>query len=265
MKRIALVPSLAYCPLITAHAGCMGTLPNSRESIVAAFSSEAQVIEVDIRVTKDGAVVLAHDDSLSLEYGGKAKLRSFLWEDIRRHAASSAGSALLDLEEFFNLAVELGVTLRPGCGTILNLDAKEDEVLAEAAALVRKHRMESSVVFTGLDRKGIETARRHLSGLRYFFNADELLPPSGASEEEITKVCSVASEFGCCGINLEWTRASRLFVEVARSRELPVMLWTVDREEDMRIVLMYEPDSVTTNRPDLLAASIDVNFADLSK
>ena len=204
----------------------------------------------------DGVVILAHDEGIRAGEGGKAKLRDLLWEDIRRLAVASAGSEVLNLEAFFSLAAELEATSCLEGGRILNLDVKEAEVLPMAAALVREHGMENSVVFTGLDWKGIEAALRHLSGLRYFFNADELLPSSGAREEDMVEACSVASEFGCCGINLEWTRASGLFIEVARSRELSVMLWTVDKEEDMRIVLAYAPDSVTTNRPDMLAAML---------
>jgi glycerophosphoryl diester phosphodiesterase len=48
-----------------------------------------------------------------------------------------------------------------------------------------------------------------------------------------------------------------VLVEIAQSRGFPVTLWTVDREEDMKIVLDYSPDSMTTNRPDILAALID--------
>jgi glycerophosphoryl diester phosphodiesterase len=257
MKPAAQIPSPARSPVIAAHAGCMGTRPNSREAIVAAFSSAAQVVEVDIRATKDGAVVLAHDDSLRLERGGRAELKSILLEDVMRHAAGSGDAAPLELDELFDLAAKLDATLRPGRAAVLNLDVKETAVLPRAAALVRRRGLEDSVFFSGLEKEGIETAMEQLSGLRYLFNADEFLPVTGAREEDMAEACSLASKFGCYGINLEWTRASGLLVEIAQSRGLPVTLWTVDREEDMKIVLDYGPDSMTTNRPDMLAALID--------
>jgi glycerophosphoryl diester phosphodiesterase len=256
MKPADQVSGLARRPVIAAHAGCMGTKPNSREAIVAALSSAAQVVEVDIRATKDGAVVLAHDDSLRLEHGRRAELKSILLRDVLRHAAGSGEAAPLELDELFDLVAELGATLRPGRAAVLNLDVKETAVLPRAATLVRRRGLEGSVFFSGLEREGIEAAMEQLSGLRYLFNADELLPAGGAREEDMAEACSLASRYGCCGINLEWTRASRALVEAARSRGLPVTLWTVDREEDMKVVLDYGPDAMTTNRPDLLDALI---------
>ena len=256
MKMVDQVSVSAGRVVITAHAGCMGTRPNSRESIVAAFSSEAEIVEVDIRSTKDGAVILAHDDSLSLKGGGKARLSALLHEDIRRHSAALACTPPLDLEELFSLVAELGATLRPGRPTILNLDIKDMDALPRTAALVRKHARQDSVVFSGLDRKGIEAARKELADFRYLFNADAFLPLSGAEEADMARACSLAREFGCCGINLEWTRVSGTLVRTARDWGLPVTLWTVDSREDMRTVLGFGPHSVTTNRPDLLAALI---------
>ncbi|OQP06094.1 hypothetical protein B1691_17245, partial [Geobacillus sp. 47C-IIb] len=51
-------------PLITAHTGCMNTPPNSIESILEGIKAGADIIEVDVRATKDGVAVLLHDEKI---------------------------------------------------------------------------------------------------------------------------------------------------------------------------------------------------------
>ena len=46
--------------IITAHSGCENTPPNSREHILAAIASGAEMIEVDVRMV-NGELRLSHD------------------------------------------------------------------------------------------------------------------------------------------------------------------------------------------------------------
>lgn len=234
-------------PLITAHAGCMGTLPNSRESFVAAFSSKADIVEADIRSTRDGIAVLTHDDAFSVDGSAPVKVASLDWGEIRALVDSGQADGIMRLEMFLDLAAELDRSLRNGAPTILNLDIKEPAILGAVARQVRDRGLASSVLFSGLEKEGVKEARAKLAGLRYLFNADE------GDEAACGKACSIAAEFGCAGINLEWMKASKFFVRSAREAGFQVMLWTVDEAEDMKTVLDLSPDSITTNRPDILA------------
>lgn len=233
-------------PYITAHAGCMDTLPNSRQSILAALASEADIVEVDVRASRDNVIILSHDDYLDLPDGTQPKVGDLDWQDMERYSPAS-GSAILRIEYFLDLAAQ------SGSNKILNLDIKESSALARTASIIRSHNLEEAVVFSGLGREGIRIAREQLKSMTYFFNADEMLPLSGTREADMNAACSLASEMGCRGINLEWTRASASFVEYAKARGLIVMLWTVDTEAEMLTALSFKPDSLTTNYPDLLA------------
>ena len=48
--------------IITAHSGCEGTFPNSREHILEAIASGAEMIEVDVRRSGE-LLYLSHDVS----------------------------------------------------------------------------------------------------------------------------------------------------------------------------------------------------------
>lgn len=240
-------------PLITAHAGCMGTIPNSRESFVAAFSSKADIIEADIRSTRDGIPVLTHDDSFSINGSAPIKVGGLDWGELLALVDSGQAEGIMRLETYLDLAAELDSAFRGGKSSVLNLDIKESASLGAVARIVRNRGLGPMVLFSGLKLDSLAEAREALSGLRYLFNADASLVAAESPEAGCRKVCAIASQFGCAGINLEWTNASAELVSRAKAAGFPVMLWTVDEAEDMRTALAYDPDSITTNRPDMLA------------
>lgn len=144
---------------------------------------------------------------------------------------------------------------------MLNLDIKEPGALEPAALVLRAQGLETRALFSGLDLEGIRkaAASEAVQGIPYLFNADALVPfpvdtpeADGLSQIRAERVCELATECGCSGINLEWIRADRVFVRRCRELGMRIMLWTVDDPDAMRSVLALEPDSITTNRPDLL-------------
>ncbi len=212
-------------PLVTAHSGCLGSRPNGREHIGLAIASGADQVELDIRLGPDGRVVLAHDEGLAPD-----------------------GSEVLELGEAFELL--------SGGGMVMNLDAKEPEAAIAAAGLARRRGCEDSIVFSGLGPEEVSLARDRIPGFRYLLNADSLLPASGYGSGQIRAACRMVAEYACCGLNLHHLAATKELMDYARPRCVPVMLWTVDTEDEMIAALELGPYSLTTNRPDLLARLI---------
>jgi glycerophosphoryl diester phosphodiesterase len=204
----------------------MGSAPNGREHIRLAIAAGADLVELDIRLDAEGRVVLAHDEKLALE-----------------------GKDLLALDEAFDLLGEGDI--------VLNLDAKEPEAAIAAALVARLRGREESVVFSGLGPGDTRLMRQRIPRFRYLLNADSLLPASGYGCEEIRAACRLVAENSCCGINLEWLAATDELMDYARRRCVPVMLWTVDAEDEMLRALEFRPFSLTTNRPDLLVRLIE--------
>ncbi|MCQ2463606.1 MAG: hypothetical protein MJ177_09445, partial [Clostridia bacterium] len=57
-------PALPADFTITAHTGCMGTKPNSLDSICAGDRYKSDIVEFDLRFDPDGNPVLWHDEKL---------------------------------------------------------------------------------------------------------------------------------------------------------------------------------------------------------
>jgi glycerophosphoryl diester phosphodiesterase len=226
----------------------MGTVPNSMDAITTALSSNADIIEVDIRATRDGVVILTHDDAVRMPDGRLVRIEDLEWGSIGPSFAGDENEGVLRLETLFELAAH--------SDAILNLDSKESRAMVLSTKIIESYDRKQDVIFSGLFEKDIAIADASLRGFRYLFNADSLIPRGGGDEDGIADACAVAAAFHCSGINLEWTKASEKLIEYARRRCVPVMLWTVDKESDMAAALEFGPYSITTNRPDLLGSII---------
>ena len=103
--------------IITAHSGCEKTPDNSREHILAAIASGAEMIEADIRQAADGTLYLSHD----------------LPED------TSVRPLLRELFE----------RIAPQESMEMNLDVKTEGLIEPVMALAKEYGLAKRIVFTG--------------------------------------------------------------------------------------------------------------------
>lgn len=184
-------------PLVTAHAGCLGTEPNSRDSIERAFTSGADFLEFDLRLTADGVVVLSHDpgsvgSGVTDSADRVLDIESCTW-DILCHWS---GGSLVRLEELLEIlagpelpraepAPDFPRGFEDGeCR--LNLDAKTGSAMSAAMSLVDRAGLSHRVVFSGLGVAEIREASGLRTGCRYLFNADDFVPrPERGPESDL--------------------------------------------------------------------------------
>lgn len=72
--------------MIVAHrANIYDSLPeNSLEGIKACIANNIDIIEIDIRITKDGVLIVMHDETLNRMTNGKGKIGDFTWEELSK-------------------------------------------------------------------------------------------------------------------------------------------------------------------------------------
>ncbi|GAP85859.1 putative glycerophosphoryl diester phosphodiesterase protein [Rosellinia necatrix] len=70
-------------PQTIGHRGFKAVSPeNTMAAFKAATEAGVEAIETDLHLTRDGVVVLCHDETLQRCYGNKAKVRDLDWNDI---------------------------------------------------------------------------------------------------------------------------------------------------------------------------------------
>lgn len=70
--------------MVVAHRGCWkGSSENSIDAIEACVAADIDMVELDVRATRDGVLVLMHDDSVDRMTDGTGKVEDMDWADLR--------------------------------------------------------------------------------------------------------------------------------------------------------------------------------------
>jgi len=221
-------------PLVIAHRGASGYLPeNTLPAYELAVAQRADMIEVDLHRTRDGAVVITHDEELA-GLGGRGEIADATLAEVRALDAGD-GNRVPTLEELLD-----------GFGTRipLNLELKRG-TKAEYAGL-------EELALDALDRRGL------LPRMLFSSFYDPVLTRLRALSPEARIALLVSRKFPQGAV----ARARALGAEALNPEDsidagLAVYVFTVDAEAELRRFLDLGVDGIFTNVPDRLRALID--------
>jgi glycerophosphoryl diester phosphodiesterase len=213
------------------------------------------MLEMDVHSTRDGEVVVIHDESVDRTTDGSGRIEDLTFGQIQE---LDAGYRFLDpsgVPSFQGCGVRIPrfeEVLESLPGVRMNVEAKGRGVAPGLVEVIRRHGAEDRVLVAAeweANRKAVRgypgpwgASRRHLFGfvLRIHLPGGRWYTP-GCDALQIPETHQ--------GIRVLTPR----FVREAHRRNLPIHVWTVDEPEDMRRLLAMGVDGIQTDRPDLLA------------
>lgn len=255
MARLALLPCLAAllwpaaasaqcdCPvegsIIVGHRGSgtndgSETLPeNTIESALAAHAEGAEMVEIDVQLTSDGALVLMHDDTVDRTTDGTGCVSALTLAEIM--ALDADGSSVVTLDAFFagvtgGVNVEVKLHESAACPA-QDLDATADAVVASIAADTAARQ----IIVSSFDLGVLQRIRASEPSIPIGFLA------TGAADIAMT------ATLGFEAIHLLAAVANARTVAQAHDAGLRMNVWTVDGTTDISRVLALGVDGVITN------------------
>jgi glycerophosphoryl diester phosphodiesterase len=199
-----------------------GDWSGARENTLAAFAAAeragADMIELDVRVTADGAVAVLHDPTLERVWG-------------LPHAVAELTRA--ELGEIPELADALAAVQIP-----VMVDYTRADVVEPALEAIREARALDRVLFSGACIEGHRRIRELAPEARIALTWEEGLPPSDELLEELRV------EY----FNPPYQLVTPERVALMHDRGLLVSTWTVDSITEMERVLDAGVDAVISNR-----------------
>lgn len=203
---------------------------NTLPSVASALAKGADVVEVDVRLTRDGVPVLLHDATLERMWGADVPVASLTFDEV----AELTGGGVPRLADALALLGE-----HPS-GRML-LDLTEAGEAAPALAAAEAAGLGERVYFCG-----------ELAAMR------EVRALDGDAEIAMTWKTSARPGPALLDallprwLNLRFGLVDEATVAFARDRGLLVAAWTADWERSMARLLALGVDAVTTNRLDAL-------------
>ena len=250
-------PYLAGAPMLVAHRGGSRLAP---ENTLAAFRQardrwRADMLEMDVRLTRDGELIVIHDPSVDRTTDGTGLVCELTLAEIR---ALDAGYRFTDLSgghSFRGRGVRvptLEEVLVELTDVWINVECKEPPAAGPLAEVVARHGAEDRVLIAAES----ERSRRGAAGYPgpwgvsrrqglLFFALHRL--PGGSPYTPSADILQVPERWK--GLRVVTPR----FVREAHRLNIPVQVWTVDEEADMRRLLDWGVDGIQTDRPDVLA------------
>lgn len=265
IKPVPVKPYLADTrPVILAHQGASDYAPSDTiEAFKLGMQQGADIIETDLHMTKDGILVLAHDETVDRLTNGTGAIEEMTLAELRqldfgyRFTADEGktfpwrgkGVTIPTLEEVFqqfpgvrvNLELKLSTTpMEPALYELVKRYKMEDKVgiaSFHADPGPRYRALDGGVAARSASTKDMYTfAALWLPGLSFLWQP----------QVELFQL-PTAQKVGPIEIRLDTPR----LIKAAHRVGVKVHYWTIDDEATMRHLLEIGADGIITDKPDL--------------
>jgi glycerophosphoryl diester phosphodiesterase len=225
-------------PLVFAHRGGAALAPeNTMQAFDNAVRLGADGLELDVRLSRDGVVVVHHDRTLDRTTALTGPIARRNADELRRAGVPALGDVLRRYPEA-RVIIELKVN-RPELALAAVAAVKQAGAIERVCfgsfgyRVLRAVRVRAPTVATSASREEVRWAlyrswfRWPVARVRY----------AGYQVPEVAGRTRVVSPW---------------FIECAHRSGLGVQVWTVDSEADARRLLAWGADALITDRPDII-------------
>ena len=244
--------------MLVAHRG--GSLLAPENTLVAFRSAVdtwwADMLEMDVHLTRDGRVVVIHDPTVDRTTNGSGRVADLTLREIQALDAGyrfQDGSGAHTFRGQGAIVPTLEEVLEACPGAWINVECKCAEVARPLVDLVMRHAAQDRVLIAA-GREALRRGARGYPGPWGVSREQGLLfwllhlLPGGSPYAPRADVLQVPEIWN--GRRIVTPR----FIREAHRQNIPVQVWTVNAVDDMRRLLDWGADGIQTDRPDLLSA-----------
>lgn len=231
---------------IFAHRGASGYAPeNTLEAFRLAMEQGADGMELDVHLTKDGEVVVIHDETLDRTSNGHGNVRDYTLEELKKfsfhnHMEKYQGVQIPTLKEALNLVknsrIKVNIELKTGIYWYEGIEEKTMDI-------VKTIGMEDRVIYSSFNHYSIQKVLEQNSDAEtaYLFSDVPL------------NMEKYAKDTGVKGLHPAVYHLKMAdFLETYMKSGLKVRVWTVNNKEDMKMFIDAGVDAIITNYPDFM-------------
>lgn len=232
---------------IHAHRGAAAYAPeNTMSSFEMAYEMGADAIELDVHLSKDGKVVVIHDDTVDRTSNGSGTVRDMTYAellelDFDNGKVGFSKTKIPLLEEVFKFAYQRNI--------FVNVELKENfyqngfPIIEKALEIEKEYGMSENVIYSSFNHyllrdlkkisKSIPAGILYLGGLVDIWEYAEKL-----------EVQAIHPHYLCLG--------DKDLVTRCHDHHIAVNPWTVDSESDILAMFQAGVDGIISNKPDVV-------------
>jgi glycerophosphoryl diester phosphodiesterase len=219
--------------LVIGHRGAAGLAPeNTFSSLYAAESSGVQMVEVDLRRTKDGQIVLMHDPALTRTHDDRRKVEDLTLAEISE-IGERENREIPELTRFLQ-AVKMPINLE------LKVGGMEEAVLSAIKNFPHK----------------VLISSHHPTVLKKIRALDEKIPLGFIIGQKMgymfRLMMLIAKQLDLYSIHPYHTLINPSHMKMMREMKVKVYPWTVNNPHELLILKGFGIDGVFTDYPNII-------------
>lgn len=234
--------------IIFAHRGDSGNYP---ENTMLAFKKALEIgvdgIELDVHKSKDGELVVIHDEDIKRTFKGKGLVKDYTLEELKafnckklkyRHDPQCR---ICTLKEVIETIKDKDITL--------NIEAKTDiihyDLENDIADLINKYDIKDKILISSFYHQTIKKLKKLGLDVKYgaLYGYKEDYEVDGNIVED-------AKNIGVYSINISKDLVTDEIVENAHNAGIKVFVYTVNSSSIMRDMINYKVDGIFTDYPE---------------
>ncbi len=228
--------------LIYGHRGASADAPeNTLRAFALAAEQQADGVELDVQLTRDGRLVVFHDETLERVTGEMGRLCDRTWEELRRLPIRLPGALP---EDGIPLLSEV-MTLLHDRGLQVNIELKNSVILYDRL----EERCLETVARAGMEKRTLYSSFNHVSMVRL-----KRLSPSARCgllyDCTMVEPWRYAAGLGMDALHPHYSELQQAGeVPAAHAVGLEVNPWTVNGTEALGQIIRLGADRIITNEP----------------
>lgn len=243
-------------PIRFAHRGSQILYPENTWHAfdIAVGDLNYRFVETDVQITRDGVVVVFHDDTLERCTNGVGRVDEWLWDDLRHLDAAytfspdgescplrGAGISIPRLDDTFDRYTEV----------CFNVDLKAPKSEWAVADVIKKMGREDATLIGSFSDRRIARFRRVTKG-RIATSAGPRDALAMYAASRVGRSVPSRADSYQLPARARWAAVDQRLVDAVHSGGKQIHVWTVNEADDMVKFLDMGVDGIITDRLDVL-------------
>jgi glycerophosphoryl diester phosphodiesterase len=234
-------------PLIVAHRGSSGSAPeNTLAAFRLAVDEGADMLELDVRMTRDFFLVVLHDQDIRRTTNGEGNVWDFSLQELRafdagvRFNARFKGERIPTLRQVMELLpshVNLNIEMKTDGEPRQKLALEEACILA-----VMEKKLEERTIVSSFDHA-------YLKRFHHLFPAIRTGALAMPVRDALASPSRLARTLGTSAYICSKEQVNAGIVQDAHAHDIPVACYSINTEKDLDRMLKLGVDSVVSDHP----------------
>jgi len=246
--------------LVIAHRGGPSLGPESTlYTFRKAVKLGVDVLEMDVRSTRDGQLIILHDDTVARTTNATGPVQNYTLIDLKKldaaHRWSPDNGQTFPLRNKGVSIPTLAEVFKAFPQTKMNLEIKEarSSTIQSLCRLIRDHQMTNNVVVASFEADALKEFRRLCPQVATSAGASEVLLFFGLQKVYLEAAYSPDAQALQVPETFRDLRiVNKRFIEAAHARNMRVQVWLVNDVTSMQRLLELGVDGIMTDYPQRL-------------